>query len=90
MAAMITFESGLDIRTRQALKPTVAKLRVGNDYRYIVIGTEYGHLHTSGGDVRTWGSYSGARRATAAYYCAQLVMGERTEAYNLPTTAIKF
>jgi hypothetical protein len=64
---MITFESGLDIRTRQVPAPTVAKLRVGGDYRYIVIGTAYGHLHTSGGDIRTWGSYSGARRAATTY-----------------------
>jgi hypothetical protein len=64
---MITFEAGLDIRTRQVPKPTVAKLRVGNDYRYVVIGTDYGHLHTCGGDVRTWGSYSGARRAATTY-----------------------
>ena len=27
----------------------------------------YGHIHTTGGDVRTWGSYSGARRFARSY-----------------------
>lgn len=61
---MITFETGMDIRARQVDKPTVARFNMGNGvYRYCVIGTGYGHIHTSGGDVKTWGSYSGARRA---------------------------
>jgi hypothetical protein len=65
---MITFENGLDFRTRQQNKPTVARIRVsGATYRYCVIGTDYGHLHTAGGDVRTWGSYSGAHKAAKAY-----------------------
>ena len=64
---MITFESGIDIRSREPQQPTVARFRVGSTYRYCVIGTQYGYLHTSGGDVRTWGSYSGARRAARAY-----------------------
>ena len=65
---MITFEYGLDIRTRQQAKPTVARFRVsGTEYRYIVIGTDYGHIHTTGGDVRTWRSYSGARRFICSY-----------------------
>ena len=64
---MITFESGMDIRCREAKEPTVARFRVsGDDYRFIVIGTEYGYIHTSAGDVRTWRSYSGARRAALA------------------------
>lgn len=62
VCTMIVFEKGLDIRTREATSPTVAKFNTGNGYRYIVIGTDYGHVHTSSGDVRTWGSYSGARR----------------------------
>lgn len=65
---MITFENGLDIRTHQQSEPTVARFRVsGTDYRYIVIGTAYGHIHTTGGDVRTWHSYSGARRFARSY-----------------------
>lgn len=36
--------------------------------RYAVIGTAYGWLHTTGGDIRMWRSASGARRA-AKLYC---------------------
>ena len=65
---MITFEHGLDIRTRQQRKPCVAKFRVSQGhYAYIVIGTDYGHLHTTGGDIRTWKSYSGASRQARVY-----------------------
>jgi len=65
---MITFENGLDIRTRQQSKPCVAKFHVGKgEYRYVVIGTQYGHIHTSGGDVRTWKSYSGAYKFLKQY-----------------------
>lgn len=66
--ALITFENGIDIRSREAEKPTVAKIRIkGAEYRYCVIGTDYGHIHTTGGDVRTWGSYSGSYRAVKNY-----------------------
>ncbi len=34
---------------------------------YCVIGTSYGYLHTSAGDIRTWKSASGARKAAKAY-----------------------
>lgn len=65
---MIIFENGLDIRTRQQVKPCVAKFHVSNgEYHYIVIGTDYGHTHTSGGDVRTWKSYSGAYKFLKQY-----------------------
>lgn len=65
---MITFENGIDIRCREATKPTVAKFHMGNsEYRYVVIGTQYGYIHTSGGDVRTWGSYSAARKFIKRY-----------------------
>lgn len=68
MRRLITFESGLDIRTRQQSAPCVARFHIGRGvYRFIVIGTAYGHLHTSGGDVRTWATYSGARRAAVNY-----------------------
>lgn len=68
MKKLITFYEGIDIRARQQPWPTVARLRVeGDTYRYIVIGTEYGYLHTSGGDVRTWKSHSGAKRAANNY-----------------------
>ena len=67
---MITFENGIDIRAREPAKPTVARFAMGDKdktYRYIVIGTAYGYLHTTAGDVRTWRSYSGARRACNRY-----------------------
>lgn len=65
---MITFENGMDIRCRQAAGPAVAKFHMGNSvYRYIVIGTQYGYIHTSGGDVRTWKSYSGAYKFMKSY-----------------------
>lgn len=65
---MIVFENGLDIRCREVTKPQVAKFRVkGSEYRFVVIGTQYGHIHTSGGDVRTWGSYSGAYKFLKQY-----------------------
>lgn len=65
---MITFEKGMDARCRDAKKPTVAKFNVsGAIYAYCVIGTEYGYIHTSGGDVRIWKTYSGARRAAVNY-----------------------
>ena len=65
---MITFENGLDHRTREPARPTVARFHIGNgEYRFIVIGTAYGKLHTTSGDVRVWKSYSGARRAARNY-----------------------
>ena len=80
---MIVFENGIDIRSREVTKPQVAKLRVDNPnrafrqidlrngaepvYKFIVIGTQYGHIHTSGGDVRMWGSYSGAYKFLKQY-----------------------
>ena len=67
---MIVFEDGIDIRSRSVKVPTVAMLRVNPampTYEYIVIGTDYGYIHTTGGDVRTWKSYSGARRAALRY-----------------------
>ena len=65
---MITFESGIDYRCREAAKPTVAKFHLGaGEYRYVVIGTNYGYIRTTSGDVRTWRSYSGAWRAAKNY-----------------------
>ena len=57
---MLVFKNGIDIRTRQVI-PQIAEFWVTDtDKRYCVIGTEYGHIHTSGGDVRVWKSKSGA------------------------------
>ena len=59
---MITFEDGLDNRTRGVKKPQVARMRKWRNgpIVYIVIGTPYGHIHTTGGNVAFWNSYSGA------------------------------
>ena len=68
---LITFHGSLDSRSREVTEPTVARVicRLGNriEERYIVIGTAYGHIHTASGGVRTWRSYSGARRAARNY-----------------------
>lgn len=64
---MITFTNGLDIRTRQ-VKPQIARFYVTPmDMRYCIIGTEYGHIHTTAGDVRTWRSKAGAYRYLRQY-----------------------
>lgn len=34
---------------------------------WCVVGTDYGFLHTTSGDVRTWGSRSGAARVARQY-----------------------
>lgn len=66
---MITFESGIDIRCRQMPAPTVARFAMGDgSYRFVVVGTQYGYLHTTNGGVRTWQTYSGARRAIRNYH----------------------
>lgn len=65
---MLTFENGIDSRCREVNAPTVARFHVGRgEYRFIVIGTAYGYWHTTGGDVRTWKTYSGARHAALRY-----------------------
>lgn len=65
---MITFENGIDIRARNVEKPTVARFRVtGTEYRFCIIGTQYGYIHTTSGDVRTWRSASGAYRFLRTY-----------------------
>lgn len=65
---LITFERGMDIRCREPKRPTVARFIFGNgECRFVVIGTDYGYIHNTSGEVRTWRSYSGARRAARAY-----------------------
>lgn len=64
---MLTF-NGMDYRARTVAKPTVALYAMGDGtYRFIVVGAEYGYLHTTAGDVRTWASYSGAYKAARRY-----------------------
>lgn len=38
-----------------------------NYNRYAVIGTNYGFLHTTSGDIATWKTASGARHAAKRY-----------------------
>lgn len=65
---LITFDKGIDARCRIPARPTVARFNLSNGaYRFIVIGTQYGYLRTTGGDVRTWRTYSGARRSALRY-----------------------
>jgi hypothetical protein len=65
---LVTFHNGMDERCRQMRGPCVARFHVTpTDVRYCIIGTQYGYLHTTGGDVRTWGSYSGALQALKRY-----------------------
>ena len=65
---MIVFENGMDSRCREVPSPQVARFNMGNGtYRYCVIGTAYGYIHTRSGDVRTWTTYSGARRGLLRY-----------------------
>ena len=69
---LVTFYGSLDSRSWAATKPTVARLirrfsTAGIETRYVVIGTAYGHIHTANGDIRTWRSYSGARKAVRNY-----------------------
>jgi hypothetical protein len=68
IGGMLVFENGMDIRSRTAPVPEVAKFHMGNGvYEFVVIGTQYGHIHTTGGDVRTWKTKSGARHAIKRY-----------------------
>jgi hypothetical protein len=52
---------------RQFTTPTVLRVDFGSGIKYIVVGTAYGYIHTSAGDIRTWNSYSGARKAARNY-----------------------
>jgi hypothetical protein len=38
------------------------------DTKYCLIGTDYGYVHTSAGDVRTWDTISGAKKWLAQNY----------------------
>jgi hypothetical protein len=64
---MITFTNGIDSRTREVSPQIAAFYVTDNDLRYCIIGTDYGHIHTTSGDVRTWRSQSGARRFLRQY-----------------------
>ena len=66
--SMLEFTSGMDIRSREPKTPTVAKFWINDEtLAYCIIGTDYGHIHTSDGSVRTWKSYSSARKFAVKY-----------------------
>ena len=64
---LLSFYNTLDYRARTPTKATVARLFHDGVLDYVVIGTQYGHLHTTSGNIRTWKSYSGARRVAKEY-----------------------
>lgn len=49
------------------LYPYTPKPKKLDNGRYAIVGTMYGFLHTTAGDVRTWGTYSGAYKAAIKY-----------------------
>lgn len=49
-------------------RPRVGRFWTGARFMWCLIGTDYGYLHTSSGDVRTWKSESGARHALKRLY----------------------
>ena len=60
----------IDFNPHSFKVPTVALVDFGHKDgkpRYCVAGTDYGYLHTTAGDVRTWLGYSGAQRVCRAY-----------------------
>lgn len=71
---MITFTDSMDSRCYE-VKPQVARFKLHRDKNlivYCVVGTDYGYIHTSAGDVRIWRSYSGARRFLREYLKSRL------------------
>lgn len=68
---MENYYDAVDIRARKG-PMRIARLHLsGNSMSpkvydtqlYIIVGSEYGYVHTSSGDVRTWETYSGAWKA---------------------------
>lgn len=43
--------------------------------RWCIVGTDYGYLHTTGGDIRTWRSRSGASRVARQYRMTRSIEG---------------
>ena len=71
-----TIPTWLDIHPREYKKPTIVRVRVPDSpfswgpksqILFAIVGTDYGYLHTTGGDLRTWKSYSGAYRILKQY-----------------------
>lgn len=63
-------QNWIDVDSRAYKKPTVILVNLGHadgKPRYCVAGCDYGYLHTTAGDIRTWRSYFGARRVARKY-----------------------
>lgn len=56
-----------DVNPRAYSAPRALCVDFGRGPVWCVVGTDYGFLHTTSGDVRTWRAPSGARRAARAY-----------------------
>jgi len=65
-----------DIHPREYKKPTIIRFRAPasqfsrgpkSQILFAIVGTDYGYLRTTGGDLRTWKSYSGAYRILKQY-----------------------
>lgn len=71
-----TIPTWFDIHPREYKKPTIIRFRAPasqfsrgpkSQILFAIVGTDYGYLHTTGGDLRTWKSYSGAYRILKQY-----------------------
>jgi hypothetical protein len=59
-----------DVNPRAFSTPRVSLVDFGHADgrpRFCIVGTDYGFMHNTGGDVRTWRSYSGAQKVCRAY-----------------------
>lgn len=73
---MLTYHEFIDATCRSLPTPCVARVLMSplpshvqgppKPY-YVIVGTQYGYMRTTGGDLRTWRTVSGARRALARY-----------------------
>ena len=64
---MITFVDAVDARCSDPKRATAARLVIGQVVRYVVIGTDYGVLHTASGAIKTYRSASAAYRRAKVY-----------------------
>ena len=65
---MTYVNSEFDSALKSATKPTVVKFYINElaaklrQPCFAIVGTSYGYVHTTGGDVRYWLTRNGARR----------------------------
>ena len=73
---MLTYHDHIDATCRSLPAPRVARVLMSplpshvqgppRPY-YVIVGTQYGYMRTTGGDLRVWRTASGARKALARY-----------------------